>query len=724
MAGSISLYTQPEHAGIRTFTLGSFSFTDLEVGTDYVVMAEPRQFFAGTRIGDCWAAKFQLNVGAMDNLQVDKANQPFPIVNLIKDEEAGRVYPENAILDTQAIHSRPADWDVNWRDKYNLLHYNSIDDPTLRLYDSGGTMPTSSFGTISPPAFVADTYYPTNQGRYIFWTMNDSYFALTNQWLGAYYQGAIKPVHRIAAWNAHSGDEKYAWTESIRLNGMEGNYFFTEGHTVDYCLEVNDYKDTYDAANARQFLNFVNFNCPIELPGGEIIHVEMIGACVWRQSADGLKLNGYITAIEKKFWEGQPEPPNDGPTSHVQGGRGTFSAPSDNRGDRNGDAARQIANNWNSVAAALSGGYHNYVMRSVYTPFNEMCKKLWDPGIWQTLMNQFYDPFEAIICNHLLPSNLGPSSVNEMDYIRAANAILSETQAGLFEDLITSYHVGDIDISQYTDAFPDFTNTSVYLHLPYIATVQIDTAACMHGWLAVDYLCDVSTGDCTAIITVQDKFTNTEMRYEFKGNCAKKVPIYKRDNPVAGIVQGVGKTAVGIAVAALTGNALAGAAASGIAGNIATGLEEYYGVDEGGFNNPEDVGIMADIIQNSGASKVAGRSGAIGSGLGSIATSAMNAATSGSATVSSNGGSGTATSPIDTVCWVLITRPQWSAPEFYARQRAYPSDIAGTVNDFGGLLQVSSVELNNIDATDSEINEIDSWLKSGVYTSNETEGEY
>lgn len=720
MAGSISLYTQPEQQGIRTFTLGSFSFTDLTVGTDYVVLDEPRQFSAGSRIGDCWAANFQLNAGAMPNLQVDKANQPFPTVNLIKDDDQGLLYPDNAQLDATAIHSRPADWDVNWRDKYNLLHYNSISDPALRLYDSGGTMPTSSYGTVSPPAFVPDTYYATNQGRYIFWTMSNSYFALTNQWLGRYYEGSIKPVHRIAAWNADRNDNRWAWTETIRLNGMEGNFFFG-GYNESYALEVNDWKNTYDAANARMFLNFVNFDCPIEQTGGEIIHVEMIGVCIWKQSADGFKINGYISAIEKKFWEGQPQPPNDGPTSHVQGGHGTFSAPSDNRGDRNGDTAREIANSWNSVASALSGGYNNYVMRRNYAPFNEMCKELWDPSIWETLTNKFYDPFEAIICNHLLPTNLSPTEISDSDVIKAADAVLSTSQAGLFTDLITCHHVGSIDIEQYTDAFPDFTDTSIYLHLPYIATVQIDTAACMHGWLAVDYLCDVSTGDVTALVTVQDKFTNTEIRYEYKGNCAKKVPIFKRDNPVTGVITTVGKAATGLAIAALTGNAIAGAAAASVAGNIASGLEDYYGVDEGGFNNPDDVDVMADIIQSSGASSIAGRSGAIGSALGSVATSAMNAATSGGATVSSNGGSGTATSPIDTICWVLITRPQWSAPEFYGRQRAYPSDIAGIVNDFGGLLQVSSVELNSIDATDSELNEIDSWLKAGVYTSAETE---
>jgi len=66
------------------------------------------------------------------------------------------------------------------------------------------------------------------------------------------------------------------------------------------------------------------------------------------------------------------------------------------------------------------------------------------------------------------------------------------------------------------------------------------------------------------------------------------------------------------------------------------------------------------------------------------------------------------------MCWLLITRPQWSAPELYSRERAYPSDISQTVGEFSGLLVVSSCELNGIDCTDDELHEIDSWLKTGV----------
>jgi hypothetical protein len=36
MAGSIQLYTDADHQGLRTFPMGSFTTTDLVKGTDYV----------------------------------------------------------------------------------------------------------------------------------------------------------------------------------------------------------------------------------------------------------------------------------------------------------------------------------------------------------------------------------------------------------------------------------------------------------------------------------------------------------------------------------------------------------------------------------------------------------------------------------------------------------------------------------------------------------------
>jgi hypothetical protein len=51
----------------------------------------------------------------------------------------------------------------------------------------------------------------------------------------------------------------------------------------------------------------------------------------------------------------------------------------------------------------------------------------------------------------------------------------------------------------------------------------------MNGWLAVDYATDVLSGDITAFVTVCDTFGNYQLRYEYRGNCARRLDLYARD---------------------------------------------------------------------------------------------------------------------------------------------------------------------------------------------------
>jgi len=200
-----------------------------------------------------------------------------------------------------------------------------------------------------------------------------------------------------------------------------------------------------------------------------------------------------------------------------------------------------------------------------------MCERLWNPNVIESWENQAMSPLQAIITCHQIPANLAPSTLGTARAINAAGLALSDTAAPTFSQYITSYHVGDVDISQYTDSFADFTNSSIYIHLPYVGTYQLDTAACMHGWLAVDYLCDITSGHCTALITTMDKFGNTEIRYEFKGDCSKTVPLFQRENPWANILGGALPSLAGLGVAAITGSiggAIAGQAATDTMGEI------------------------------------------------------------------------------------------------------------------------------------------------------------
>jgi hypothetical protein len=66
----------------------------------------------------------------------------------------------------------------------------------------------------------------------------------------------------------------------------------------------------------------------------------------------------------------------------------------------------------------------------------------------------------------------------------------------------------------------------------------------------------------------------------------------------------------------------------------------------------------------------------------------------------SNASGGTVSSLVDDQCFLIITRPQWSAPEEYRKQFGYPSDISGTIAEaFHGFLSVRSIKLQGVPAT-------------------------
>lgn len=714
--GTITLYTQERQGGQRSFQMGTFTTTNLIRNQDY--WENHLQKFNFTPIGkELWGVNLTLSTNAFRNLNVDANYSPIPAVSLVKDGNDYRASNHN--INLPYLQEQPADWEIHWRDRYNQQMAAPVEVDAIQryLYQSGQTMPVSVGGEISPPVFHPNQYYETNQGRYLFWTTGDIYFTIRAQWIRTsltayeYYVGFADP--------GRTPSETAYYTNCLRANGMLGPQLLNMDDARDYRAALSQsYTQFVNEQVPRIFVNFVQFNYDIEEQQGQVETREMIGICVWKENLDGTINEAVITAYEKELWESPPVPPNDGPSSSPQGGRGTFSAPSDNRGDRSGATAAGIASAWNANASAFAGGYHNYFLfPSQPAAFTEMVSRLWDPTLFEGFANLMVNPFDAIVACHQLPAALAPSYGELIDVgpIEAAQATLSTSNANIFSNLIKHYHVGDVDISQYTDAFADFTDTSIYVNLPYIACVQVDTASCMHGWLAVDYLCDVTTGDIVALITTEDKFGNRQIRYGFKGNCAKPVPLYKRENLGTSFIAGSLPSVLSAVVAGATGNAMAAGAAQSMAEGAIGEIDSRLSyAAEDSLAGQGYIQYAKEGIKQSTGYKMAGRSSAIGAATGTVLSSMGASALSGAGTVQSNAGTGNATAPIDTQCWILITRPQWSSPELYARERAYPSDISQTVGEFQGLLMVSSCELNGIDCTDDELHEIDTWLKSGV----------
>ena len=543
------------------------------------------------------------------------------------------------------------------------------------------------------------------------------------------------------------GDGSYMWprTYSIGLYPypssslrFPANYAYTdpEGHVIDDDYYINDTISVISPGTGyADWSNYTDgYNCQMVFVhyvqnGTDFYGVAIIQMNNFTEQSEPVAI--HVSAWDKTFWGtsiiagggGSGPWTNDGPTSYVQGGQGRFSAPSDSRGDRSGSKAESIKDKWNDAETSLmTTGYNRYVLGVDNTigvddtgAFGQFCQQLWAPDVWDSITNKYYNPISSILVSHMMPKELAPPLTTGQatrDHIYAAQTILTpDFTVSRFLRKNISKHIGDINISNYTDSFADYTNTAIYIHLPYVGTYQLDISACMGGWLSVDYLVDVFSGDITALITTCDKDGNSQLRYSWKGNCAKDIPLQQRVGPSAGIAIGLANTA---AMAAIS---VPMAIASGVgevmtAGNLTVGEALKATWDNRGDMFPS---LGKDVAKMAGASVM--------TGIGNAAQSALQSSL---ITTSSNAEGGSLTSPIDTQCWVLISRPQWSAPDEYGKLFGYPSDIGGTINQsdteagdpFTNFLSVRSIKLDNIAATNEEKAEIYNLMTAGVFTTN------
>lgn len=444
----------------------------------------------------------------------------------------------------------------------------------------------------------------------------------------------------------------------------------------------------------------------------------LVGILGVQKNAEGVITDASIWACARDFWSAKEAPPYSGPTSDVQGGNGTFTK---NPGTGTLGAINSTIAAWGRNAAGFYGGYNMYSM-DVYNlaPFTEFSKNVRNPALMTQYENLFVDPLSSIICCHAIPHLLAPQTSGTKRIV-VNDSFYSNTAAPVFTNPITSSTdsqtgaIFEIDLPEYYGSFLDYTDTSVYLHLPYIGMVQLDTTACIGGHVSVEYSCDVVSGDVVAFVNTIDRSGSQENRYSYKGNCAYEIPMQTYRSVLVGLSPALMTAASGIISAGL------GVGGIGAIGAIG-GVRNYFQETSGGFPNFTDLKEMGSwaSVSARGAVNEATRSGSLQRTVGGI-ESIMNglgaAAHGGAGTLSSNGGAGNATAPVDTRCWILVVRPEQSNPQYYAAQNGYPSDIGGIVDDFAGLLATASVELNGLKATDDEKAEITELLSRGVYTS-------
>lgn len=211
---------------------------------------------------------------------------------------------------------------------------------------------------------------------------------------------------------------------------------------------------------------------------------------------------------------------------------------------------------------------------------------------------------------------------------------------------------GSLNIEEYWGAYLDYDPyTKAELYLPYCGTHPIAVDDIMGKTVHIKYHVDILSGSCCCYVKCGDS-----VLYTFAGQCSCSIPI--TGNDWTNVVNGALSIAASIGTMVATGGATAPMAAGAIASTA--------------------VNSMKPTVE---------KSGSLGGMAGMLAIQTP---------------------------YLILTRPRQALPKDQNRFSGYPSFITKTLGSVEGYTEVESIHLEGIQATDSELAEIENLLKSGV----------
>lgn len=405
------------------------------------------------------------------------------------------------------------------------------------------------------------------------------------------------------------------------------------------------------------------------------------------------------------------QPTNWGDPSSPAGGNGTFDSSSDTLGDTSGTYITNLVADMNSDSYYMmrGNGFNLYELtadangtKQLQTAFvmNKILRITYSGDYWDRFEAAKFNPMSSFLAYHLIPgifSNVvqstGTGNVTAGGYDFYSEPSSEYKVPKQF--LISQYshlHCGKISFnSPYFGAFPDFAPyTSMKLHLPYIGVIDIDVNSVMYGEISVDYICDLINGNLAAYITCKDREGKTFIKYVATGNCAYSLPIYSEFQSALTVGKCAISTVTSIATTAALGATSMAAynastavplpwqeAASGIRG-ASRGLRM--------MNSPMS-GILENVLM--GVPRQVNIQGEFSGNVGAL---------------------------MENTVWLEISRPTWVNPEKYHELNGAMSMISGVLTQFGsGFMKVDTIDLTGCSATEEEIEEIESILRSGFF---------
>ena len=311
-----------------------------------------------------------------------------------------------------------------------------------------------------------------------------------------------------------------------------------------------------------------------------------------------------------------------------------------------------------------------YMLRMTPAQMQQFAVDLVRPTWWTALKNFFADPLDFICGIMIVPYE--PVS-NYSVYPKFGENVFEHAYPQVYQQY-TVIDCGSLAVPKYFGGALDqnpFTKLLVWL--PYIGYRELDADECMDKTLHIVYHCDCLTGDCVCFISTVAG-SGYEVPFDrviaqFSGNCGVRVPFGATsfDAAIAASVQ-----LLGGAVGAIAGGAMGAAIGAGA-------------VTESQIAN-SIAGTTIGAVQ--GSKVTTERSGVSGACAGYLSIQYP---------------------------YLLREVPRQSLAKNYMDLEGYPSNVAGPLSKFYGYAAVESIDLNGINATKEELDEIRSILAGGVY---------
>lgn len=290
----------------------------------------------------------------------------------------------------------------------------------------------------------------------------------------------------------------------------------------------------------------------------------------------------------------------------------------------------------------------------IYNPsqaeLNSFGAWLWSSNFVDQLLKVFNNPMESIIGLHKVYASPVIGGTSNIK----VGYLDSGVSSNFVSNQYTKIDCGTVNLQEYFGNVFDYAPyTTIELYLPCIGFVQLDVANVMRSSINITYTVDVLTGACLAEVNVR-RDNSGGVLYSYSGNCASQYPLS------SGSYMGIVSSVIGVA------GSIVGTVASG--GSLAP---LALGATSGLLN-------AKTRVQHSGS--LSGNSGVMGG----------------------------------KIPYLIITRPQTNMPENFEHYQGLPSNVYTTLSSCSGFVKVKNVNVKNINAESSELDEIKTLLLDGV----------